>query len=84
MDAREEMKLDESSQLDPYFAWVLEKGGIIDMFDGINDSSLFLPKGITFDMLPTDCPGWGRYNMNSHDCALCDYNIDCMCSAEGK
>jgi hypothetical protein len=38
-----------------------------------------LPEGITLDMLPADCPGWGNYTHELMTCGLCPVNLQCMC-----
>jgi hypothetical protein len=43
-----------------------------------NDTEpLPLPSGITLQMLPDDCPGWGNYAF-ALPCGLCDFNLQCM------
>ena len=43
-----------------------------------------LPEGISVEMLPDGCPGWGNYATDLSVCALCDYNIECMAVGDSK
>jgi hypothetical protein len=36
------------------------------------------------EYLPPDCPGWGRYDIDSIVCGLCRCNVDCMTAAEER
>ncbi len=37
-----------------------------------------LPEGLTLEMLPAGCPGWGKYSMDLMTCGLCRVNLECL------
>ena len=49
-----------------------------------DETSVEMPDGITFDMLPDECPGWAEYNPGQPVCVMCDVNIECMTATEAR
>jgi hypothetical protein len=41
-----------------------------------------LPEGVTEDMLPEECLGWGNHDSTFPVCIMCDFSIDCMSVGE--
>lgn len=50
----------------------------------VRKKALTLPEGVTNDMLPEGCPGWGNYTVDLLACGLCDYNINCMTVSDSR
>lgn len=43
-----------------------------------------MPDGITLELLPTGCPGWGNYTTGLMTCGLCDFNMECMKAGDAQ